>query len=117
MRHKHWPKIQQIISSRVEYPLKEVSKEDWKNDLDYMMKRGNHKSALAPKDNTKSLMDNYTSDVVRRLILPLPVQCQHTLTGATIIPIRVHTQFPIDSTGKKEKNTQHIFSSTIHILC
>ena len=57
-KHQHWPAMRDIISKGVNYNLEELSEETRKEDLEYMMKRGNHKSASEP-ENEPTLIKNY----------------------------------------------------------
>ena len=54
-RHELWPKMRRILEEGVEYPLEDISEEERKNDLEYMMCRGNHKSSMEPRVNTETL--------------------------------------------------------------
>ena len=44
-RHEHWDKMEQIITEGVSYPLKHLPEQIRQEDLDFMIERGNHKSA------------------------------------------------------------------------
>ena len=99
--HEHWPRMRQMISLGVDYPLEEVSPTDQKSDLEHMIKRGNHKSVLE-NENAKTLLKNYTAEVERGWMLPLPVYCLRKLAGAVVIPVGVHTQSTIDEKGKRK---------------
>lgn len=107
-KHAHWPKMRQIISHGVDYPLDDISEEEQTADLEFMINRGNHKSAMEPESASK-LFDNYTAEVERGWMLPLPVKCLKKLTGAAVIPVGVHTQFTVDGEGKRavKRRTTH----------
>ena len=42
--------MRDIISNGVSYPLEDLPEQTWKEDLEFMIKRGNHKSDLS-KEN------------------------------------------------------------------
>ena len=107
-KHEHWPKMRQIISHGVNYPLTDVTQEEQKADLEHMIRRGNHKSALE-KVNAQKLFANYTAEVERGWMLPLPVKCLSKTNGAAVIPVGVHTQLTIDSDGRRKikRRTTH----------
>ena len=46
--HEHWPKMKDMISNGLTYPLAEITEEERNTDLKYMMERGNHKLAQTP---------------------------------------------------------------------
>ena len=56
--HQHWLAMKPILTKGVSYVLDEISKETRKEDLAYMMRRGNHQSASDP-DNAPTLAKNY----------------------------------------------------------
>ena len=51
-----------IVSVGVSYPLEDLSETTWNEDLDHMVKRGDHKSAQSP-DNEAKLLENYIQEV------------------------------------------------------
>ena len=65
--------MKSIIITGVSYNLDEISEETRKEDMAYMMKRGNHKSALDPA-NAPTLAQNYEKDVRHGWILPVTVE-------------------------------------------
>ena len=100
--------MRDIISTGVTYNLEEMSEETRKEDLEYMMRRGNHKSASDPK-NEPTLNKNYKKEVLHGWMLPVTVECIPKLKGASVIPVGVAPQFTIDANGdrKVKRRTTH----------
>ena len=46
--HPNWSKMECIISKGVKYKIEDLPKCLRKEDLDYMIERGNHKSSMNP---------------------------------------------------------------------
>ena len=67
-----------------------------------MIKKGNHKSAEIPQINAQTLQKNYTKEVERGWMLPIPKSCLKKLKGAAVIPVGVATQFTIDDKGNRK---------------
>ena len=99
-QHQHWPAMREIISKGVQYKLEDMSEEVRKTDLEYMLKRGNHKSAIIIHKNASTLISNYEKKVENGWMLPILSRCLPKLKGAAVIPVGVHTQFTIDTFGK-----------------
>ena len=102
-------KLHEIISTGVHYPLEEITEEERYHDLEHMVKRGNHKSALAPANNAKTLLSNYHKEVENGWMLPIPARCLQKLKGALVIPVGAHTKYTINVEGKHntKRRTTH----------
>ena len=96
--HRLWKKMKKIMSSGVDYPLKEIESETLEQDLQQMIKRGNHKSAQLPT-NEQSLEENYKKEVEHGWMMPITIDSIRKLEGAAVIPIGVATQSSIDANG------------------
>ena len=87
--------MKEIISSGVSYFLEDLPEQTRKEDIEFMIKRGNHKSALSKENEEKSL-ENYEMEVKHGWMLPVTVECVTKIKDAGVIPIGVATQFSID---------------------
>ena len=47
--HNHWHKMKEIVTTGLTYPLTDIPETERKEDLDFMIQRGNHKSAQTPE--------------------------------------------------------------------
>ena len=79
--HESWTKMKSIMTDGVDYPLVDIVEEDRRNDLDHMIKCGNHMSARKPQVNAETLRQNYKSEVDKGWMLPIPERCLHKLKG------------------------------------
>ena len=107
-QHQHWPAMREIISKGVQYNLEDISEEERKTDLEYMLKRGNHKSASDP-ENEPTLIQNYKKEVLHGWMLPVTLECIPKIKGASVIPVGVAPQFTIDANGDRQvkRRTTH----------
>ena len=51
--HEHWDKMRDIICNGVSYPLEDLPEQTRKEDLEFIIRCGNHKSALS-KENEEN---------------------------------------------------------------
>ena len=100
--------MKDIISNGVSYPLENLPDKTRKEDLEFMIKRGNHKSALS-KENEAKLSENYAKEVKHGWMMPVTVECVTKIDDAGVIPVGVATQFSIDEKGnrKTKRRTTH----------
>ena len=96
-KQKYWQKIEQFINEGIAYPLEPMSPETQKDDLKYMVERGNRKSVTTPKLNEETLMKNYDNEVVHGWMLPIPKEKVQKLEGAAVIPVGVALHHIIDA--------------------
>ena len=98
-----------ILEEGIEYPLEDISEEERKNDLEYMMRRGNHKSSMEPRVNAETLKENYGTEVRRGWMLPISMRCLQKVRGAGVIPVGKATQYTVDDKGKRKikRRTTH----------
>ena len=106
--HEHWEKMSEIITNGVSYSLEDLPEHVQKEDLRFMIKRGNHKSATS-KENEPTLINNYTKEVEQGWMLPVTSKCVIKIKYAGVIPVGVATQFTIDDKGnrKTKRRTTH----------
>ena len=81
-------------------------------DLDFMIKSGNHKSAIS-KESEATLLKNYEKEVERDWMLLITFESVRKVKGAGVIPVGVATQMTIDHRGseKVKHRTTHDASS------
>ena len=101
--------MREIITEGIDYPLEDLSEDERIRDLDHLIERGNHRSAMKPIENFETLKRNYEAEVQKGWMLPIPVTCLRKVKGAAVIPVGVHTQFTIDEKGerKTKRRTTH----------
>ena len=107
-QHEHWDKMEQIVTTGVTYPLEHLPEHIRKEDLHFMIDRGNHQSATS-KENEASLLKNYAKEVERGWMLPTTIESVNKIKGACVIPVGVATQFTIDEKGNRKfkRRTTH----------
>ena len=96
------------MSKGQELPLEEIPEAKRVDDVDWMLERGNHKSAEKP-ENAKDLQKMNNREVQHRWMLPVTVECVKKIKGAGVIPIGVAEQYTMDENGNrmKKKRTTH----------
>ena len=98
--HQHWPAIKEIITSGASYPLHPISDEDRLSDIEYMLQRGNHKSALEA-DNKLALDKAFTKEVKHHWAIPILPASIPLIPGASVTPLGVATQWSINETNDR----------------
>ena len=106
--HEHWDKMRDIISNGVSYPLEDLPEQTRKEDLEFIIRCGNHKSALS-KENEEKLLENYAKEVKHGWMMLVTIECVTKIDDASVIPVGVATQFSIDEKGnrKTKRRTTH----------
>ena len=106
--HEQWPRMKEIISKGVTYPLEELPEHLRQEDLKFMIAKGNHKSSSHP-DNHPTLLDNYEKEVKMGWMLPVTFESVMKIKGAGVIPVGVAQQFTIDNDGERiiKRRTTH----------
>ena len=97
IRHPLWPKLKGLLLHGAQIPRQPISADDRQRDLDYHLKRGNHKSASIHADKVKT---NLSDDVTHGYSLPLPIAILPRLTDAALAPLGLQVQKTIDEFGK-----------------
>ena len=68
-----------------------------------MIVRGNHKSALEPKEHVEALFKNYKKEVESGCMLPVTVENLRKIKGAGVILVGLAPQFTVDDDGNRIK--------------
>ena len=84
--HQHWPAIKDIITQGASYPLHPITEEKRLTDIQYMLDRGNHKSATEI-DNKKALDKAFTKEVRHQWAIPILPSCIPLIPGASVTPL------------------------------
>ena len=98
--HEYWIKIKDIITKGVTYNITPLTETERSSDLDWMIDRGNHKSAQIA-ENQPTLIKNYEKEVRYGWMLPVSITCVRKIMGAGVIPLGCAKQFTIDDKGKR----------------
>ena len=98
--HQHWPTIKTIITEGASYPLSPISEEDRLSDIQYMIERGNHKSAEIDTNKT-ALNKVFSKEVDHHWSIPLLPSCIPLIPGASVTPLGVATQWSIDDNNNR----------------
>ena len=93
--HQQWTAIKDILINGAKYPLRPLSESDRLADIDYMLERGNHKSA-EDEENKKALHKSFDKEVRFHWMIPLSPAVIRTLDGASINPLGVAVQWTIN---------------------
>ena len=101
--------MRDIIENGLSYPLVDLPEEQRKEDLEFMIQRGNHKYAKTPEVNARTLKKNCTKEVEQGRMLPVSLKCLRKVKGAAVILVGVHTQEIIGEHGetKVKRKTTH----------
>ena len=98
---ENWEKIKSILINGCTYPLQnEQDEKTRKKDLEAMVTRGNHKSALTP-DHRIVLEKIQKKEVAQGFTFPITVECLMKLEGAAVIPMGVHDQWTVNEEGER----------------
>ena len=98
--HTNWPAIKELIQHGVSYPLEPITEYDRIRDIEYMLRRGNHKSA-AIKENRQALEKSFNKEVKYQWCIPLLPSCITSIPGASITPLGVAVQHTIDANNNR----------------
>ena len=106
--HRLENKLKQIATKGITYELEELSEENRRKDLDFMMRRGNHKSA-SEAENEPALLENYEKEVRYGWMLPVTIESVSKIKGSGVIPVGVAAQWTMDERGnrKQKRRTTH----------
>ncbi|MGH7974537.1 MAG: hypothetical protein ACREBR_03335, partial [bacterium] len=95
--HPLWHKVRKILSEGSKFPLDPISDSDRKLDMQWMIERGNHKSALT---NMNVMRDHIQEDVVHGHSLPIPIETLHMLSNVSVAPLGITKQDTINEKGE-----------------
>lgn len=93
--HQQWPAIKDILTNGARYPLRPISESDRLGDIEYMLERGNHKSAEV-EENKKALHKSFDKEVGFHWMIPLNTSVIPMLEDACITPLGVAVQWTIN---------------------
>jgi hypothetical protein len=94
--HPNWLAFKRLLESGLDWPIAEISEEDWKWDIKEALTFGNHKGAMT---NYNLLCELINDDVTHRFSLPLPMSKIHLLPNILIAPMNIVEQDTIDEHG------------------
>ena len=101
--HPQRQALQNTIIHGISYPLIPIDEQSRLIDLEYMIARGNHKSAQV-KENDKSLDKAFDKEIHNCWMLPIPIDIIKQIPGASVTPLGVAVQFTINEKGVEKKN-------------
>ena len=107
-QHPQWPEINSIISNGATYPLHPITEKERKDDIKFMLKRGNHQSAKTD-ENKDALSKSFDKEVASQWAIPITIDCIKNIPHACITPLGVATQWSIN-----EKNERYEKKRTTH---
>ena len=95
--------MKKILRRGVEYGLKKdlIYIEDQRiKDLKASLERGNNKSALK-KEHLEFIKENYSKEVSKGWMIPIPKRAIPNLKGCGVIPIGIAKQFTVNDKGER----------------
>ena len=101
--HKDWSKFKKILTKGVEYGFKQdliYTEKQRIKDLTASLERGNNKSALET-EHCKFITENYSKEVSKGWMIPIPKREIPNLKGSGVIPIGIAKQFTINDQGER----------------
>ena len=101
--HPLWNEVKTILHDGATFPLNDIPDEDHHIDLNYMLKRRNHKSVLQGHDTILELIEE---DVSHGFSLPLTLDCAQNIPKASVAPLGLVEQDTIDEFGNIVKKTR-----------
>jgi hypothetical protein len=99
-KHPNWPALREILENGASFPLKPISNQDRKIDLEFHASRGNHKSAEKYQNALDDIINN---DIHRGFALPLPTNILFELPGASLAPLGCIDQDTTNERGERTK--------------
>ena len=100
-RHSDWKLIQSILDNGADYPIKNnaFSPDDLKKEVEFMIKRGNHKSSTL--ETHKQYLDSaYNTEVEYGWQIPTTVESLLKMKDVMIIPLGVARQLAVNEKGE-----------------
>ena len=100
-KHEDWNFIKAILTDGADYPInKDIENEEkLREDLIYMIKRGNHKSTLTI-DNKKEVQAVLEKETLRGWQFPIKIETILKIHGAMYIPIGIIDQITVNKHGE-----------------
>ena len=100
-KHEDWKFIKAILTDGADYPInkKVIDEEKLREDLVYMIKRGNHKSTMTI-DNRKEVQKVLEKETLRGWQFPILVNNITKIPGSMYIPIGIIDQITANEEGE-----------------
>jgi hypothetical protein len=95
-QHHHWLKIKDIVDNGMSYPLCDITKEERTTNIDFMLERGNHKSAHM-NTGEAALNKAFDNKVKYQWAIPIQPHCIKYIPGASVTSLGVATQWSINA--------------------
>ena len=95
--HPLWSRMESILKNGSDWPLKDISEELRKRDLDDALSFGNHKGAIAKPELLKYLINK---DVIHGYSLPIPLSSVKSIPGLVMAPMNIMAQNTINELGQ-----------------
>ena len=95
--HPLWSRMESILKNGSDWPLKDISEELRKRDLDDALSFGNHKGAIAKPELLKNLINK---DVIHGYSLPIPLSSVKSIPGLVMAPMNIMAQNTINELGQ-----------------
>ncbi len=95
--HPLWLHTSEILTRGATFPLHPMSEHDRKQDTEFFIHRGNHKSAL---NNIQKVTDLLNEDISRGFALILPLEATQVLQNISISPLGCQDQWSINENGE-----------------
>ena len=98
-KHPLWPFVECYLLNGITFPLLPIPDDLRRIDCEFMLERGNHKSAKTP-EGLAIIREHMQADIEHGFALPLPVSClKHFITEASIAPLGVQDQSSLTDEG------------------
>ena len=94
--HPLWQKLKEIIDNGASFPLSTIDDITRRDDIDFFIKRGNHKSTMKYQDAMDKAI---TEDITRGFVLPLPLDIITSIPNASLAPLGCVKQDTITEQG------------------
>ena len=88
--HPYKDAIINSINNGISYPLHPIDEQSRLADIDFMIERGNHKSAQSP-ENQQAIIKAFDKEVSNCWMIPLPIHIVKLIPNASITPLGVAT--------------------------
>lgn len=98
--HPNWNKVKDIITNGVKYPMNPIDDDQRKEDIDRLLERGNHKSALT-KENAAALNKAFDKEVKFNWAIPILPHCIKLIKDACLTPLGVAVQWSINAKNER----------------
>jgi len=97
-QHPHWSHLKEILTNGATFPLRPISEETRKIDLEFHLNRGNRKST---EKNDAVLSKIIENDISKGYVLPLPREILFRIPSASLAPLGCVDQESINERGER----------------